>query len=60
MVSESDEVQFKIINFDWARQVNVVKYPLFVSKKTWRPKDAKYEEPILAEHDEAMLVRIGC
>ncbi|KAI6041164.1 hypothetical protein EDC04DRAFT_2879030 [Pisolithus marmoratus] len=55
MVSKSDNMQFRIIDFDWAGIAGEVKYPAFLNPEVWRPEGASDGKPILAEHDDAML-----
>ena len=59
MVSNSDEKDFKIIDFDWAGRVNEARYPSFINRQIWRPSGAVDGQPILPAHDLAMLDHIG-
>ncbi|KAI6043279.1 hypothetical protein EDC04DRAFT_2959147 [Pisolithus marmoratus] len=55
MVSKSDNMQFRIIDFDWAGIAGEVKYLAFLNLEVWRPEGASDGKPILVEHDDAML-----
>ena len=59
MISNSDEKDFKIIDFDWAGRVNKARYPSFINRQIWQPSGAVDGQPILPAHDLAMLDHIG-
>ncbi|KAI6035847.1 hypothetical protein EDC04DRAFT_3033004 [Pisolithus marmoratus] len=56
MVSKSDNTQFRIIDLTGAGIAGEVKYPAFLNPEVRRPEGASDGKPILAEHDDAMLM----
>ncbi|KAG2362927.1 hypothetical protein BDR07DRAFT_1357064 [Suillus spraguei] len=55
-VKRDDRTKFMIIDFDWAGEENVVRYPPYVNyTKIKRPSDARDGLLIRAAHDDVML-----
>jgi RIO-like serine/threonine protein kinase len=56
MARGKGELEFMLIDFDWAGKVGEVKYPMYVNRKdVWRPDDAYDGQLITVEHDMQML-----
>jgi hypothetical protein len=49
------ESLFKLIDFDWAGEAGVVKYPANMNPKVWWPEGAVDGQPIQKAHDLEML-----
>ena len=54
----SKDGKIYIIDFDWAGEVDNVKYPLFINYANNYPSGAIGGSPITKEHDLAMLNKI--
>ncbi|KAG5653093.1 hypothetical protein H0H81_002318 [Sphagnurus paluster] len=56
MVAKSGEARFRLIDFDWAGEVDKALYPMNVNTEgLWRPADAYDNNPITIQHDEQMM-----
>jgi hypothetical protein len=57
MVRKDGEDGFNLVDFDWAGEIGVVRYPMYVNRGggLWRPDGARDGELITADHDMMML-----
>ncbi|KZP10866.1 hypothetical protein FIBSPDRAFT_757502 [Athelia psychrophila] len=56
LVSKDDALQISLIDFDWAGEMDVVRYPINLNRQDiYRPASAQDGEPITKEHDIEMI-----
>ena len=60
MVRRDGSGGFMLVDFDWAGEIGVTRYPMNVNrtKELWRPNGAYDEEMIKADHDIDMVHRM--
>ncbi|KZP10855.1 hypothetical protein FIBSPDRAFT_937807 [Athelia psychrophila] len=56
LVSKDDALQISLIDFDWAGEMDVVRYPISLNRQDiYRPASARDGAPITKEHDIEMI-----
>jgi hypothetical protein len=60
MVRKDGEMGFMLVDFDWAGEIGVVRYPMNVNRaeNLWRPDGASDGNVITAHHDIQMLEKM--
>ncbi|TFK87573.1 hypothetical protein K466DRAFT_490601, partial [Polyporus arcularius HHB13444] len=59
--AENDDVgkRVRIVDFDWAGEEGIARYPLYLSKTIFWPAGVADYALIRAEHDDEMVRRLG-